>query len=122
MVDMMLGYEAMAGIRAEIHSFAYELSYADMQHLREIEDRVRAQLIHIIEALRAWERRHADLRHPVKRRYSQLEGALIRQDVRQHWVLYRRAHRDFLAVQRLCHARMRGVSPARRRRRKKSAA
>jgi hypothetical protein len=121
MVDMMLGYE-VSGIRNEINSFAIELSYADMQHLREIEDRVRAQLIHIIEALRAWEKRDAEIRHPIKRRYSALEGALIRQDVRQHWVLYRHAHRDFLAVQRLCHQRMDRVTPARRRRRKKSAA
>jgi len=122
MVDLMLGYGVASGVKDELNTYRYELAYSDARHLREIADHVRAQLISIIGGMRRWEKRHEELRHPMKRRYSTLQGILIRQDLRQHWILYRSAHGDYLKAHRLCHERMRKVKPTPPRRRTKKAA
>lgn len=115
-VDLMLGYEIAEGVRADIHTRQFETAYDDLRHMREIVDRTRAQILSIIEGLRAWKRRHGDLRHPRKLRYSAIEGVLIRHYLRQHWILYRRANRECLALFRECHDRIPLTQPRSRKR------
>ncbi len=110
LAGLMLGFDIGADIRDELDFHEYEMIYADARHMREVIGRIRAQVISIVAGLRRWRDRHQELRHPLKRRYSAYEGMLIRQDLRQHWILYRCAQRDFRVLHRQCLDRMRGMA------------
>ena len=59
--------------------------------LERIVDRLRAQTIHIIAAYRHWQLAYQRADAALERRFLRYEGMLVRQDLLQHWMLYRRA-------------------------------
>ncbi len=67
----------------------------DAEEMRFIIKRIRTQLRFIIHSVRCWEGRHAQITHPLRKRYSAYEGALCYADLRRHWVYYRHAMREF---------------------------
>lgn len=82
----------------------YEERYAEAAQLNEIARRLRRQARHTAASLRAWRRRHERLRKPVPRKYSTLDGMLLRQDLRQRWMLYREAMHELHETRRRCDA------------------
>ena len=66
--------------------------------LERIVDRLRAQTIHIVSAYRYWQRTYACMDDPLEERFLMYEGALCRQDLMQHWMLYRRAMAELYAL------------------------
>jgi len=106
MVDLILGTNNRTAFKRDLHHEDYELLYSDMRHCAEIADRLRMQTLHIVQALRTLQKRHASLRHPVKKKYSAYENMLCRQDLRQHWILYRQAVQDFHEARKRCHRKI----------------
>jgi len=104
MADLLLGTESHLALDHGLDDAHYETLYTDARHLAEIAKRVRAQTRHIVKAVRLWDERHDELRHPLKRKYSAYEGMLCRQDLRQHLILYRHVVREYHQARRLCNA------------------
>ena len=81
----------------------YEVLYAHAGHLNAVVDRLRHQTRMQVHIFRAWHRQHQHLRLSISRKYSTLEGLLRRQDLRQHWILYRCAMREMHQTRRQCN-------------------
>ena len=94
MVDLLMGTDYAGVFEEECAAFEEAERAEAFEQLEEIVDRLRAQTIHIVAALRAWNRQYKMARHPVERRYLAYEGVLCKQDLRQHWRLYRQALRE----------------------------
>lgn len=101
MVDLLLGSDHTdyrADLEHHITDYdAYE-ELANIDRMRHIVDRLRAQTIHIVNAYKRWRRGYAITQHPLERRYLSYEGILCKQDLRQHWTLYRFAMADLHAA------------------------
>ena len=83
---------------ASHHQDVQSVHIHDMRH---IVDRLRAHTIHILTEYRHWAVRHERLQGALALRYSAYEGVLIRQDVRQQWILYRRAMHELVGLEAL---------------------
>ena len=66
----------------------------DIEDMRVVTGRIRQQVRHIIEAVRFWRTRHAEIDSRLKIRYSSYEGALCYTDLRRHWLYYRHAMKE----------------------------
>ncbi len=80
----------------------YEALYADAGQLLQIARRLRQQTRQSVQSFRAWREQHPQPWQPIPQRYSDYEGILLRQHLRQHWTLYRLAMRELHQTRRRC--------------------
>lgn len=102
MADLLLGDGSSARIRQHNIQTNPDQSAARKREtaakLERIVDRLRAQTIHIISAYRYWQRTYALTDDPLEERFLMYEGALCRQNLMQHRMLYRRAMAELYAL------------------------
>lgn len=102
MADLLLGSGTgrCFGARAPQHfnDDAADQRDQTLQTLEQIVDRLRAQTIHIVAAYRGWKLQYVGESDALRRRYLRYEGALCKQDLIQHWTLYRWAVAEFSAL------------------------
>lgn len=71
---------------------------ADREHMAEMVHRFRMQTRFIVKALRRWRVRHEEIPAQLPRRFSAYEGMLCREDLQQHWKLYRQAMKEYRRI------------------------
>jgi len=94
--DLLLGSRGSCGFQQQntiddVCGDDPDEQHKTLENLERIADRLRAQTIHIISAYRHWQRQYGREKEPVMQRFMRYEGALCRQDLMQHWMIYRRA-------------------------------
>ena len=89
--DLLLGSGCFSGFQPSIEDFDQGDRGEHIRNLERIVDRLRAQTIHIVAANRHAAQRYDAVDDSQVRRYLRYEAALCRQDLKQHWALYRQA-------------------------------
>ena len=101
MVDLLMGTDYGTALRDNIKTCDEAECLQDIKRLRQIVDRLRAQTIHIVSACRRWKFDYDFADHALERRYLAYEGVLCKQDLRQHWALYRHAMKELYMIMAL---------------------
>lgn len=100
MVDLLMGTDYASVFKGDFKEETEKQRAENIRELCSIVDRLRAQTIHIVASYRRWQRRCSEAAHPLERRYLAYEGLLCKQDLKQHWLLYRQAVAELHRVAR----------------------
>lgn len=93
--EFMGGYDMRKHLQHDMIDDIVGSHAEDMMRMKEVVDRFRMQTRYIVLAIRRWKERHQDIPPSLPKRYSAYEGLLCKQDLQQHWALYKRAMREY---------------------------
>lgn len=95
MADLMVGTESPSTFRQDFSHYLKATEFENIVRLERVVDRLRAHVLNQVSAYRKWQQQYVMADDPLEQRYMGYEGLLFRQDLRQYWILYRHAMREY---------------------------
>lgn len=98
MADLLVGTEAPSAFQHDFSDYIQATEFENIERLERVVDRFRAHVLNQVSAYRRWRTQYGAAFNALEKRYLGYEGLLCRQDLRQYWILYRHAMREYHAV------------------------